>query len=222
VLAIAASSGQRLFALSFAYGQRHAVELGCARRQAARFGVERHEVVDLSHFGRLVAGATALVEQSELAVPKTSETRPSGPGEPGKIPVTYVPARNAVFLVYALAWAETLGAREIHIGVNAVDYSGYPDCRPAFLQAFETMAGLATRAGVEGSPIAVRAPLVELTKHEIIRTGIELGVDYADTVSCYDPEEREGRVLACGHCESCTLRRRGFHEARVDDPTLYR
>jgi 7-cyano-7-deazaguanine synthase len=209
VLAIAAQE-RRVHALSFRYGQRHAIELACAQRQAARFGVVAHEIVDLSHMGRLVAGATALVEGSAIEVPK------DGP-HAGEIPPTYVPARNALFLSYALAWAEAIDAADIWIGTNALDYSGYPDCRPEFIAAFARMAELATKRGDEGRAIAIRTPLAELRKHEIIALGTSHGVDYADTVSCYDPV---GGV-ACGACESCRLRREGFALARIADPTRY-
>lgn len=216
VLAVAAASGHEIHALSFRYGQRHAVELGCARRQAERFGAKAHEIVDLAHLGALVAPATALVAGSEREVPKDRPTDAQG------IPSTYVPARNTIFLAYALAWSEVVAARHIYIGVNALDYSGYPDCRPAFIEAFETMANLATRAGVEGERIHIEAPLQSLRKHEIIALGLEHGVDYADTMSCYDPrEDEEGRPLACGRCDSCHLRRRGFELAGVPDPTAY-
>jgi 7-cyano-7-deazaguanine synthase len=186
VLAIAAQE-RRVHALSFRYGQRHAIELACAQRQAARFDVVAHEIVDLSHMGRLVAGATALVEG------------------------------NALFLSYALAWAEAIDAADIWIGTNALDYSGYPDCRPEFIAAFARMAELATKRGDEGRAIAIRTPLAELRKHEIIALGTSHGVDYADTVSCYDPV---GGV-ACGACESCRLRREGFALAHIADPTRY-
>lgn len=211
VLALAAAEHRETYALSFGYGQRHAVELECARRQAARLGARAHEVVDLAHVGRLVASATSLVSASALAVPKDAE-----PGV-GAIPSTYVPARNTLFLAYALGWAEALGAREIWLGVNALDYSGYPDCRPEFVAAFQKLADLATRTGVEGNPITLRTPLLHLTKSQIVRAGHGLQVDYADTISCYDPQG----TLACGHCDSCTLRRQGFSQAQLPDPTRY-
>jgi 7-cyano-7-deazaguanine synthase len=221
VLALATHEARhRVHALSFGYGQRHLLELGCARRQAQRFGVVAHEVVDLTHLGRLVAPATALVAASPLAVPR-ADTR-IGVQD---IPPTYVPARNTLFLAYALAWAEVVGARTIWIGVNALDYSGYPDCRPEFIAAFEQLAGLATRAGVEAEHeherIRVLAPLQHLHKHEIITRGHALGLDYADTLSCYDPVADEGLPLACGVCESCALRRQGFAAAGLSDPTRY-
>jgi 7-cyano-7-deazaguanine synthase len=223
VLAIAArEAGQRVHALSFAYGQRHVVELACAKRQAQRFGVVAHEIVELAALGQLVRHATSLVAGSELEVP-------SAQARAGRqdIPSTYVPARNTLFLSYALAWAEVLGARDIWLGVNAVDYSGYPDCRPEFIAAFERMAALATKFGVEGGveggdrPVRIHAPLIDLHKHEIIARGLALGVDYADTTSCYDPREHDGIALACGRCESCSLRREGFVRANVPDPTRY-
>jgi 7-cyano-7-deazaguanine synthase len=219
VLAIAQAAGYEVYALSFRYGQRHALELGCAARQATRLQARAHEVVDLSHLGRLVASATALVEGSALAVPKDRDV-----GHASDIPVTYVPARNALFLSYALAWAEALQAADLWIGVNALDYSGYPDCRPEFVQAYERMANLATRAGVEGGGTAlrIRTPLIDLPKAGIIARGVALGVDYADTVSCYDPvPDPQGLPLACGRCDSCQLRRKGFGEADVPDPTRY-
>jgi 7-cyano-7-deazaguanine synthase len=215
VLAVARARGRDVQALSFRYGQRHAIELACAARQAARFGVARHEIVDLDHLGRLVAPATALVAGSPLEVPKHAAVAPM------EIPATYVPARNTVFLAYALAWAEASDADEIWIGVNALDYSGYPDCRPEYIAAFAKMAALATKRGVAGSPIAIETPLLQLRKHEIIALGIEHGVDYADTTSCYDPVERDGVAFACGGCDSCRLRRDGFAAAGVPDPTRY-
>jgi 7-cyano-7-deazaguanine synthase len=218
VLAIAAAQSRRVHALSFAYGQRHAAELGCARRQAARSSVVAHEVVDLQHLGRLVAPATALVADGGHEVPKARV-------DAGDIPVTYVPARNLVFLSYAVAWAETIEAPEIWIGVNALDYSGYPDCRPEFVESFGRTANLATRAGVtaDGEGIVVRTPLMQLRKAEIIARGVELGVDYADTLSCYDPrpDDAERAPAACGECDSCRLRREGFAAAGVADPTRY-
>ena len=215
VLAIAAARGP-VYALSFAYGQRHAVELECATRQALRVGVRAHETVDLSHMGRLVAPATALLEGSVHEVPKNRAT-----DDARAIPITYVPARNALFLSYALAWAEALGARNLWIGVNALDYSGYPDCRPEFIAAFETMANRATKAGAEGDHFCIQTPLAELRKAEIIRLGLRFGVDYSDTVSCYAPTSKAGKVLACGSCDSCQLRRQGFFTAGIDDPTYY-
>jgi 7-cyano-7-deazaguanine synthase len=239
VLAIAAREArQRIYALSFAYGQRHAVELRCAALQAERFGVAAHQILELEQLGKLVARTSSLVASSPIPVPSAAEREHDDaqqPGSPGvknvstppprlKIPSTYVPARNTLFLSYALAWAEVVGARDIWLGVNAVDYSGYPDCRPEFIDAFERTANLATKLGVEAAPgegISIHAPLIDLYKHEIIARGVALGVDYADTTSCYDPRERNGQVLACGRCESCSLRRAGFGKAQIADPTRY-
>ncbi|GIW96193.1 MAG: 7-cyano-7-deazaguanine synthase [Pirellulaceae bacterium] len=210
-LAIARAEGFRLYAMSFRYGQRHHVELQAAQRVCQALGVEQHRVVeiDLRAFG-----GSALTDQ--LPVPKGRSWEEIGAG----IPVTYVPARNTIFLAYALAWGEVLGAADIFIGVNAIDYSGYPDCRPEFIAAFERMANLALKAAVEGSlHVRIHTPLVHCTKAEIIRKGLELGVDFSWTTSCYDPDP-EGR--ACGECDACQLRRRGFLEAGVPDPTLYR
>lgn len=206
-LAIARAEGHACHALSFAYGQRHAAELAAARRVTAALGAVQHRVmtIDLAAFG-----GSALTDAS-IAVPEMPSAG---------IPVTYVPARNTIFLAMALAWSEVLGAHDIYIGVNAVDYSGYPDCRPAFIEAFEHMANLATRAGVEEAErLRIRAPLVTLSKADIIRRGVDLGVDYALTVSCYQADA-EGR--ACGRCDSCRLRREGFIAAGVPDPTSYR
>ena len=207
VLAIAKAQGYACYAVSFDYGQRHGAELAAARQVSARAGVVEHRVVsiDLSQFG-----GSALTDQS-IEVPKANESVDD-------IPITYVPARNTVFLSLALAWSEVLGACDIFVGVNAVDYSGYPDCRPAFIESFEHMANLATRAGVEAHKLTVHAPLIDLTKAEIIRQGIELGVDYSFTVSCYSADEHGA---ACGVCDSCFLRREGFANARVADPTRY-
>jgi len=205
-LAAAVRAGWICHALSFDYGQRHSVELDAAQALARALGACEHRILrlDLSAFG-----GSALTD-SRIAVPET-------PAE--GIPVTYVPARNTVFLSMALAWAETLGAHDIFIGANAVDYSGYPDCRPEYLAAFESMANLATRAGVEGQRIRIRAPLVDLSKADIVRLGLECGVDLAATMSCYQADD-QGR--ACGVCDSCRLRARGFAEAGVPDPTRYR
>jgi 7-cyano-7-deazaguanine synthase len=220
VLAIATREArQRIFALSFAYGQRHAVELACAARQAERFGVAAHRILELEQLGKLVAKTSSLVASSPIPVPSAAER-----AHEDAIPSTYVPARNTLFLSYALAWAEVVGARDIWIGVNAVDYSGYPDCRPAFIDAFERTANLATKLGVEaesGEGIRIHAPLIDLYKHEIIARGVALGIDYSDTTSCYNPREQGGQVLACGRCESCALRRAGFERAKVGDPTRY-
>jgi len=240
VLALAQRSGAELYALSFAYAQRHAVELEAAARQALRIGVQRHEVVDLRVLGELVRPATALIRDSEIAVPdsRAGSGKTVSPGEvrgaepaidPGaasarldpSIPLTYVPARNTVFLAVALAWAESLQAQTIWLGVNAVDYSGYPDCRPAFLDAFGQVIATGTKSGVEGASVELKAPLIALHKHQIIALGEELGVDYSDTVSCYAPVSQGDAVAACGRCESCDLRRQGFARAGLSDPTRY-
>jgi 7-cyano-7-deazaguanine synthase len=210
VAAIAASEAFAVHALSFAYGQRHSFELEAARRVAKSLGVAQHRVatIDLRAFG-----GSALTD--DIDVPKGRSATEMGDG----IPVTYVPARNTIFLSFALAWAEVLGASDIFIGVNALDYSGYPDCRPEFIRAFEQMANLATKAGVEGRQrLTIHAPLMQLTKAQIIRRGMELGVDYGLTSSCYDPAP-DGRP--CGQCDSCVLRRRGFRENGIDDPLPY-
>ncbi|WP_374474554.1 7-cyano-7-deazaguanine synthase QueC [Zoogloea sp.] len=206
-LAIARAAGFDAYALSVEYGQRHAAELAAAQRVAKALGATAHRVahVDLGQFG-----GSALTDPA-LAVPIE--------GLEGGIPITYVPARNTIMLSIALAWAEVLGADHIYVGVNAVDYSGYPDCRPAFISAFETMANLATKAGVEGHKLHIHAPLIDLSKADIIRRGTALGVDYGLTVSCYQADE-EGR--ACGLCDACRLRRAGFEAAGVADPTPYR
>jgi 7-cyano-7-deazaguanine synthase len=205
-----ASRDHSVHAMSFRYGQRHAPEIDAARKAAARFDVARHVIVDID---LRVFGGSALT--AEIAVPKDREAKDMT----GSIPVTYVPARNTIFLSYALALAEVISARDIFIGVNAVDYSGYPDCRPEYIEAFERVANLGTKGGVEGTnPISIRTPLMRMTKAEIVTTGIALGVDYAETVSCYDPTE-DGR--ACGRCDACQLRRKGFSEAGVPDPTRY-
>jgi len=206
VLALAAATGARCHALTFDYGQRHRVELDAARRVTQAQRAADHRVVRLD-IGWM--GGSAL---TDTAIPV-----PQAPS--AGIPVTYVPARNTVFLSIALGWAEVLGASDIYIGANAVDYSGYPDCRPEFIQAFERLANLATRAGVEGRGFHVHAPLMHMRKHEIIREGSRLGVDYSLTVSCYDPD---AAGLACGRCDSCRLRAQGFAEAGVADPTRYR
>jgi len=205
-LALAQFEGFACYAMSFRYGQRHAIELEAAARVARGLGAVEHRIVtiDLAAFG-----GSALTDPA-IAVPEAPTTG---------IPITYVPARNTIFLSFALGWAEVLGARDIFVGVNAVDYSGYPDCRPEFVAAFETLANLATKAGVEGDRFRIRAPLIDLTKADIIRRGVALGVDYAQTTSCYQPDERGA---ACGVCDSCRLRRAGFVEAGVADPTRYR
>tara|TARA_R100001015_G_C4613456_1_gene169135 strand:+ start:197 stop:928 length:732 start_codon:yes stop_codon:yes gene_type:complete len=206
-LAIARAEGYDCYALSFNYGQRASSELDAAMRLATAFSVHQHQVIPLG-IGQL--GGSALTDAS-VAMPESGVIA-------DHIPVTYVPARNTVFLSYALAWAEVLEAEAIFIGVNALDYSGYPDCRPEFIAAFEQMANLATRTGVEGRPIRIKTPLIALSKAQIIAMGNELGVNYGLTVSCYQADTR-GR--ACGRCDSCRLRRKGFAEAGVDDPTTY-
>lgn len=206
VLALAVRDGYTCHAMSFAYGQRHAVELNAATRVAKQLGAVEHRIVtiDLSAFG-----GSALTDES-IAVPE----------QPSKgIPITYVPARNTIFLSYALGWAETLPARDLFIGVNAVDYSGYPDCRPEFITAFERVANLGTKAGVSGDGFVIHTPLIDLTKAEIIRRGVAAGIDYGMTVSCYQPDA-SGR--ACGRCDSCRLRAAGFSAAGIDDPTRYK
>ncbi|MCU7840704.1 MAG: 7-cyano-7-deazaguanine synthase QueC [Candidatus Thiodiazotropha sp. (ex Lucinoma annulata)] len=206
VLAIAGSQGFSCYALSMAYGQRHAAELAAASRVATALQALDHKVI---HIGLDDIGGSALTDRS-IQVP---EEMSAG------IPITYVPARNTVFLSLALGWAEVLEAHDIFIGVNAVDYSGYPDCRPQFIEAFEKLANLATKAGVEGKPFQIHTPLINLSKADIIRQGIQLGVDYGLTVSCY---QATGAGEACGVCDSCRLRMRGFVEAGIADPTAYR
>lgn len=208
-LALARSQGHRALALSFDYGQRHRWELNAAARVAKTLGAEAHFIqpVDL----RLIGGSALTSDQIDVPRSGLSDSR-------AEIPVTYVPARNLIFLSLALAWAEVRGVSRILIGANAVDYSGYPDCRPEFIAAFEKTANLATGVGVQSGNIRVEAPLMHMTKSEIIRTGVKLGIDYSFTMSCYDPD-REGR--ACGQCDSCRIRRNGFAEADVPDPTIY-
>ncbi|MDM7997120.1 MAG: 7-cyano-7-deazaguanine synthase QueC [Acidobacteriota bacterium] len=211
MMALALKQGYELYALSFDYGQRHRCELEAAQRIAHSLGIRRHMVakIDLRMFG-----GSALTD--DIAVPKGR----SGHQISSDIPVTYVPARNTIFLSFALGWCEVLGAQDIFIGVNAVDYSGYPDCRPKFLQAFEDLANLATKAGVEGTArYRIHAPLLHLSKAQIIRAGADSGVDFSLTHSCYDPDPAG---LACGACDSCILRRRGFEEAGIPDPTRYK
>lgn len=211
MLAMARDEGFDPHAMTFRYGQRHVREIEAARRVAARFQVVDHVVVDID---LRTFGGSALTADGDVPRDRSStEMREGG------IPVTYVPARNTIFLSFALAWAEVLGAGDIFIGVNALDYSGYPDCRPEYVAAFERMANLATRGGVEGTnPIRIQAPLLHLTKGQIIERGFSLGVDYSLTTSCYDPDE-EGR--GCGHCDACTLRLKGFVEAGAEDPIAY-
>lgn len=208
LLALATSQGYAIHALSFRYGQRHAAEVAAARKIAARYGVVQHVVTDID---LRMFGGSALT--SDIDVPRNRIVDDA-------IPVTYVPARNTIFLSFALAWAEVLGASDIFIGVNALDYSGYPDCRPEFIDAFQNMARLATRAGVEGGvpPVTIRTPLIDLSKKQIIELGLSLGVDYSMTTSCYDPGP-DGE--ACGECDACQLRLRGFEEAGSEDPARY-
>jgi 7-cyano-7-deazaguanine synthase len=208
LLALASSEGYAIHALSFRYGQRHSAELAAAQKIAARYGVVQHVVTDID---LRIFGGSALT--ADIDVPKNRVVDDA-------IPVTYVPARNTIFLSFALAWAEVLGASDIFIGVNALDYSGYPDCRPEFIAAFEKMARLATRAGVEGgvAPVTIRTPLIDLSKKEIIELGLRLGVDYSLTTSCYDPAP-DG--AACGRCDACQLRLKGFEEAGATDPVRY-
>jgi 7-cyano-7-deazaguanine synthase len=208
-LAIARDSGYDCYAMSFNYGQRHQIELESAKAVSSAMGVLEHKVVSL---GLGDIGGSALTDDT-IAVPQNAAENISD-----EIPVTYVPARNTVFLSLALGWAEVLDAEAIFIGVNAVDYSGYPDCRPEYIKAFQTMANLATKKGVEGQLIQIETPLIHLTKAEIIQKGTELGVDYAQTLSCYAPDA-EGH--ACGLCDSCRLRQQGFEEANIPDPTVY-
>jgi len=210
LLAYAVDKGFDVHALTFRYGQRHAAEIEAARRVARAYHVTDHVVVDID---LRTFGGSALT--ADIAVPKD---RPDADLAAG-IPVTYVPARNTIFLSFALAWSEVLGASDIFIGVNALDYSGYPDCRPEYVAAFQRMANLATKGGVEGTlPVRIQTPLLHLTKRRIVELGLSLGVDYTLTLSCYDPSD-DGR--ACGHCDACQLRRRGFAEAGFADPTHY-
>ena len=209
VVAIARHEGYRPYALSFRYGQRHEIELTAARRVAAAMGVSDHVVADID---LRAFGGSALT--ADIDVPHHNQVDDLDTG----IPITYVPARNTIFLAFALAWAETIGASDVFIGVNALDYSGYPDCRPEYIAAFETMANLATKSGVEGTQhLRIHTPLIDLTKAQIIQRGLELGVDYSLTHSCYDPDI-SGRP--CGTCDSCLLRQKGFVEAGVVDPAL--
>jgi len=208
-LALAVAEGFTAYALSFRYGQRHALEIEAACKVATHLGARKHTIqeIDLGLFG-----GSALTD--DIAVPKDRDVKDMTE----EIPVTYVPARNTIFLAFALAWAEVLEANAIFIGVNAVDYSGYPDCRPEYIIAFERLAALATRAGIQGKTISIRTPLINLTKAEILKIGVRLGVNYRLTLSCYDPTQ-EGR--ACGRCDSCRLRQEGFKEAGLSDPTIY-
>ncbi len=216
VLSMTIRDGFQPFAISFRYGQRHQAELERAGRIAVSMNISQHKVIDIN-LG--VFGGSALTDE-RVAVPKSNSVEAIG----SDIPVTYVPARNTVFLSFALGWAEVLGANDIFIGVNALDYSGYPDCRPEYIAAFEKMANLATKSGVDylkkglGNPIQIRTPLISMTKAEIIRKGLELGVDYSQTLSCYDPVDGD---LACGHCDACLLRLRGFAQNGIPDPARY-
>ena len=211
-LAIAKKSGFENYALSFAYGQRHEIELQFAKKIAEKFGVKEHKIatIDLRTFG-----GSALT--SEIAVPKNQEILQN------RIPITYVPARNTIFLSYALAYAEVVGAFDIFIGVNAIDYSGYPDCRPEFIETFEKLATLATAAGVENKGhFKIHTPLIKLSKKEIIEEGIRNGVDYSITHSCYDPIIEDNKVISCGKCDSCKLRLEGFKAAGIEDNLMYK
>jgi len=211
VMAIAKHEGFEIFSLSFFYGQRHSFELKAADKISKAFGAARHLVV---HADLTAIGGSALT--SDMKVPTSSDEKNISKD----IPVTYVPARNTIFLSYAIAWAEVLGSSDIFIGVNAIDYSGYPDCRPEYIEAFERMANLATKAGVQGTTrLKIRTPLIHMSKAMIIKRGTELGVDYAMTHSCYDPSSGG---LACGRCDSCLLRKKGFNEAGIADPTQYK
>ena len=206
VLAIARSEGYTPYAMTFRYGQRHKSEIEAATQVARAFGIAQHIIVDID---LRIFGGSALT--SDIAVPKGEQPQEG-------IPVTYVPARNTIFLSFALAWAEVLGAHDIFIGVNAVDYSGYPDCRPEYIQAYTTMANLATKAGVDGKrAIKIHTPLIDLSKAQIIAKGLTLGVDYSLTISCYDP----AGCIACGRCDACHLRRRGFEQNGISDPVRY-
>ena len=210
MLAYAVANGYDVHAMTFRYGQRHSGEIEAARRVAAHYAVRDHVVVDID---LRTFGGSALT--ADIAVPKDRSSEAMATG----IPVTYVPARNTIFLSFCLAWAEVLGASDIFIGVNALDYSGYPDCRPEYVAAFQQMANLATRSGVDGTvPIRIQTPLLDLTKREIVELGRSLGVDYSITLSCYDPS-LDGK--ACGHCDACSLRLRGFAEAGAVDPAQY-
>ncbi|MGA1875295.1 MAG: 7-cyano-7-deazaguanine synthase QueC [bacterium] len=209
-LAIARDQGFEIHAMTFRYGQRHAVEIACARKLAVYFGVAQHIITE---FDLRIFGGSALTSDMEVPKKRSSEQMKAG------IPGTYVPARNTIFLSFALAWAEVLPCNDIFIGVNAIDYSGYPDCRPEYIEAYQNMANLATKAGVEGrQKLTIHTPLINLTKAQIIQRGTRLHVDYSLTSSCYDPSP-DGR--ACGHCDSCLLRKKGFSEAGVADPTRY-
>ncbi len=208
--AVARDAGYDVYALSFFYNQRHHMEIRAARRLADSFQVSRHIIINLPS---LIFSSSALIKGSPEEIPQKEISDPSD------IPVTYVPGRNILFLSYALSYAENIAARDIFIGANCVDYSGYPDCRPAFIEAFEQMANLGTKSGVTGNRIRIRAPLIMMKKSEIITLGTELGVDYGMTLSCYNPS---GEGLSCGRCDSCVIRKAGFAEAGIPDPTRYR
>ena len=211
ILAIAQSQGYDVYTMSFRYGQRHVLELDSAKRISEKMGVKKHVIVDID---LRAFGGSALTD--DIDVPKERSDQEIGTG----IPITYVPARNTIFLSFALAWAETLDSDTIFIGVNALDYSGYPDCRPEYIEAYQRMGNLATKAGVEGTAkLKIETPLISMTKAQIIQKGAELGVDYGLTLSCYDPDP-QGK--ACGACDSCLLRIKGFEEAGVEDPTVYK
>lgn len=208
--AIAQGRGFQISAITFSYGQRHEIEIESAKKLAVFFNIKDHLIIELPHH----IFNSALMKESIIEVPK------KGSGDPGeKIPVTYVPARNILFLSYALAYAESIGARDIFIGANAVDYSGYPDCRPEFIESFNRMANTGTRAGISGDCFNIEAPLLSMEKSDIIKKGAELGVDYSMTHSCYDPDN-EG--LSCGICDSCTIRRQGFSKSGIKDPARYK
>lgn len=212
-LAIAQSEGFTCYALSFSYGQRHNSELGAASKVAQHFKVIEHKIFDIN----LATFKGSALTDPSISVPDTTNVDQLDPNT-GKVPITYVPARNTVFLSIALAWAEVLSIYDLFIGVNAVDYSGYPDCRPEYIQAYESMANLATKSGVEGNKLKIHTPLIALSKSDIIKKGSELGVDYSKTISCYSADE-QGR--ACGSCDSCRFRKQGFGEAGLADPTRY-
>ncbi|MFD4292860.1 7-cyano-7-deazaguanine synthase QueC [Rhodococcus sp. NPDC058505] len=211
VLAMVRDQGYDAYALSFRYGQRHTVELEAASRVATAFGATRHVVADID---LRVFGGSALTD--DIAVPKHDDA--AEVNTPDEIPSTYVPARNTIFLSFALAYAETVGATDIFLGVNSLDYSGYPDCRPEYIAAYESMANLATKFGVEGARIKIHTPLISMTKAEIVQAGLSIGVDYGLTSSCYDPDEQG---WPCGHCDSCLLRLKGFADAGLTDPLKY-
>lgn len=206
VLALAVSKGYDVYALSFSYGQAHHAELQAAKKITNQFNVVNHQVLELN-FGQLAQSA---LTNKAIQVPDYNDSE--------GIPLTYVPARNTVFLSIALGWAESVGAQDIFVGVSAIDYSNYPDCRPEYIRAFQAMANLATKTGVEGKPITIHAPLIELSKAETVRLGLQLGVNYQQTVSCYRLSEKGE---ACGKCDSCVLRKKGFSQAGIDDPTRY-